>query len=131
MAQHTSLAVGSTSLRRGDEGENIIVAPRSASMPVNNTADRDVNQRVEQLELNLAEQAILNSDLQEDIKSLKTLQNGDRMEYKSGFRHCDEKKKKFYALLDEVNNRITAIEAYQEQLATRTELQHVFAIPCH
>jgi inorganic pyrophosphatase len=79
--------------------------------------------RIKQLELKLAEQERVNAAMCEDIKSLKEIQNGDRKEYRTSFEHYEEKKKKFSAVLREVNGRTTALQDQQERLATKAELQ--------
>lgn len=87
--------------------------------------DHDMEHRIEQLELKLAEQEQVNAALREDIKSLKEIQNGDRKECQTGFDHYEQKKKKFSGLLSEVIKSTSALQGQQERLATKAELQYV------
>lgn len=78
----------------------------------------DDERRIRQLELKFTEQEKLISELRDDIKSLKVLQNGDRKEYQKASEYHDTKKKKLFALFGELNERVA-------DLATKTELQYV------
>jgi hypothetical protein len=87
--------------------------------------------RIQQLELKLAEQEQANAALREDIKSLKEIQNGDREEYRTGFDHYEQKKKKFSGLLSEVIKITSALQGQQERLSTKAELQYVSHSSCN
>ena len=84
--------------------------------------------RIQQLELKLAEQEPVNAGLRDDIKSLKEIQYGNRTEYLKGFEHYEAKKKKFAGVLEETNTSISDLQDQQELLATKEELQYATLI---
>jgi uncharacterized coiled-coil protein SlyX len=118
MANNTSLESGSPKLRCESDPDNINVAQPAVRTRVNNNPDRETDQRIPELELKVAEQAGIISGLQDDIKSLKELQNGDRVELLKGLQYQNLKKKKLFALVGELNNS-------RELLATNADLQYV------
>jgi uncharacterized coiled-coil protein SlyX len=116
MANNTSLESGNSNSRRESDADNITVAQPAVSTRVNNNPNRETDQRGPELELQVAEQAIIISGLQDDIKSLKELQNGDRAEFQKGLEYQDLKKKKLFALVGELDNS-------RELQATKADLQ--------
>jgi hypothetical protein len=118
MANNTSLESGNPKSRRESDPDNIDVAQPAVRTRVNNNPDRETDQRIPELELKVAEQARIISGLQDDIKSLKELQNGDRVEFLKGLQYQNLKKKKLFALVGELKNS-------RELLATNADLQYV------
>lgn len=57
---------------------NIDIAQHPAEKPSIRIVDRDMEHRIQQLELRITEQERANVALRDDIKSLKDIQNGDR-----------------------------------------------------
>ncbi|GAB7324602.1 hypothetical protein MBLNU13_g08492t2 [Cladosporium sp. NU13] len=84
---------------------------------------RNMEHRIAQLELKLAEQEQTNAGLRADIKRLKEIQYGNRTECLKGFEHYEQKKKKFSGLLGEVITNISTLQDQQELLATKEELE--------
>jgi hypothetical protein len=121
MANNTSLEGGNSKSRRESDGDNITVAQPAVPIEVNNTANRDTEQRIQDLEQKVAEQEKINSDLHDDIKSFKALQNGDRAEFYKRLEYQDLKKKKLFALVGELSNS-------RELLATKADLRYVGTI---
>jgi Tfp pilus assembly protein PilN len=89
----------------------------------------NMEHRIQQLELKLAEQERANAAMCDDIKSLEDIRNGDRREYHASFEHYEKKKKKFSTLLKEANASIVVLQ--EDQQTPKAELQYVYIVLCY
>lgn len=104
-----------------------LTTDNTSTMPSTNphggaTNERTMEQRVRQLEMKLEEQQAANAGLRDDMKDLKELVNGDRQESKESFSHHDAKKKKLFALLEDVNKSVAKLQDEQKSMASKAEL---------
>lgn len=97
----------------------------------------EMDERVRQLERKILEQERTISGLQDDMKSLKVLQDGDRNEFQDAIEHQNTKKRKLFGLIDDHSDRLSAVELKVEVLqdgdrkGTAADIRYVTQTVCY